>query len=53
MVAACRLAASIDERRNHNRDAARVIQCRAVARRMHRTAQALVSNEVPYYRGAA
>jgi hypothetical protein len=52
MVEACRPAVSIDARRNHNRDAARQIQCRAAARRMHHTVPALVNNEVPYYRGA-
>jgi hypothetical protein len=52
MVEACRLEVSIAARRNRSRDDAPVIQCRAVARRMHRTVQALVSNEVPDYRGA-
>ena len=43
MVAACRREVSIGARRNHSRDGARVIQCRVAARRMHRTALALVS----------
>jgi hypothetical protein len=53
MVAAFRPEVLIGGRRNLSRDVARAIQCRVVAHRMHRTAQALVSNEVPYYRGAA
>jgi hypothetical protein len=52
MVEACRPEVSIAARRNHSRDDAPVIQCRAVERRMHRTVLAPVSNEVPDYRGA-
>ena len=43
MVEVCHLEVSIAARRNHSLDAARAIQCRAAARRMHHTALALVS----------
>jgi hypothetical protein len=52
MVAACRPEVLIDGRRNHSRDAAPAIRCRAAVPRTHRTGLALVNNEVPYYRGA-
>jgi hypothetical protein len=43
MVEDCRQEVSIGERRNLNRDAARVTQCRVGERRTHRTAPAPVN----------
>jgi len=43
MVEDCRREVSIGAQRNPNHDVARVIQCRAVARRMHRMGQGQVN----------
>jgi hypothetical protein len=50
MVGGCRPEVLTEGRRNRSRDDALQIRCRAAVHRIHRTV--MVSNEVPYYRGA-
>ena len=52
MVKDCRRGVSIGARRNPSRGGARAIRCRAGARKIRHTVQALVSNEIRNYRGA-